>query len=76
MTEFAEYEDLDGLALAELVRKGDVTASELVETAIARIERYNPRLNAVVYPLFARARAQARAAADLPDGPFRGVPFL
>lgn len=74
MTAFPEYENLDGLGLAELVRTGDVSAMELVETAIARIERYNPRLNAVIYPLFERARTQAKS--ELPDGPFRGVPFL
>jgi len=65
----------DATALAELVRRGRVTPLELVDTAITRIERVNPQLNAVIAPLFDKARAQARAH-DLPDGPFRGVPFL
>jgi Amidase len=49
--------------------------SEAVEAAIARIEALNPRLNAVITPLFEQAREQA-ARPDLPDGPFRGVPVL
>lgn len=69
-----EYSDYDGLGLAELVRKKQVTPAELVEAAIERIERHNPTLNAVVFKGYDDARRQA--AADLPDGPFRGVPFL
>ena len=65
---------LDATAQAELVRSGAVSAPELVEGAIERIERLNPELNAVIHELFDRARAEA--AGDLPDGPFRGVPFL
>jgi amidase len=66
--------DLDATAQADLVRKGDVTAAELVDAAIARIERANPELNAVIIPLFDKARAQARGKVE--PGPFRGVPFL
>jgi amidase len=47
---------------------------ELVDAAIARIERFDPALNAVIHRRFERARSEA--VADLPDGPFRGVPFL
>ncbi len=65
---------LDATAQAELVRKGDVSAVELVEAAISRIEKVNPDLNAVITPLFEKARAQA--ASKLEPGPFRGVPFL
>jgi len=64
----------DGLGLAELVRTGQVSPSELVEEAIRRIERLNPALNAVVLPMYDQARAAARGR--LPDGPFTGVPFL
>ncbi|MBM3660566.1 MAG: amidase [Actinobacteria bacterium] len=70
----SELEWLDATALADLVRRGEVTPSELVEDAIARIEARNPSLNAVIIPLFEKARAAA--AGTLPDGPFRGVPFL
>jgi amidase len=65
---------LDATAQAELVRRGDLTPRELVDAAIARLERLNLQLNAVIHPALERARAAA--AAPLPDGPFRGVPFL
>ncbi len=64
---------LDGLAQAELVRRKEVTARELVEAAIARIERINPQINAVVTPLY--ERGLERAGATL-DGPLAGVPYL
>ncbi len=60
----AEYTDYDGLGLAELVRKGEVSPEELVEESIRRIERHNPTLNAVVYEAFDEARRSA--ASDLP----------
>ena len=66
---------LDAVAQAELVARRDATPTELVEAAIARIERVNPRLNAVIHPLFEKALAAA-ASPELPPGPFRGVPFL
>jgi amidase len=65
---------LDATAQAELVRSGDASPKELVEAAIARIEAVNPKLDAVIRTRFDAARAEA--AGDLPDGPFRGVPFL
>ncbi len=65
---------LDATAQAELVRRGDVGATDLVEAAIGRIEAVNPRLDAVIRTRFDQARAEA--AGDLPDGPFRGVPIL
>jgi amidase len=66
---------LDATAQAEMVRRGDAQPRELVDAAIARIEALNPALNAVIHPLFDKARAQATAD-GLPAGPFRGVPFL
>jgi amidase len=65
---------LDATAQADLVRAKEVSPAELVGEAIMRIEKLNPQLNAVIHELFDRARAEA--AGDLPDGPFRGVPFL
>ena len=65
---------LDATAQADLVRRGDASATELVEAAIARIEAVNPQLDAVIRTRFDKARAEA--AGDLPDGPFRGVPIL
>ena len=64
----------DALALADLVRRREVTPAELVEACIAAVERLNPQLNAVVTPMFEQARAAAAGA--LPDGPFSGVPFF
>ena len=71
---FSDYGKHDGLGLAELVRKKKVSPAELVEEAISRIETYNPKLNAVVHKLYDRARTAAKG--KLPDGPFKGVPFL
>jgi amidase len=71
---FGEYSDHDGLALADLVRRKEVSPSELVEAAIERIEKLDGQLNAVVYKAWEEARATA--SAPLPDGPFRGVPLL
>ncbi len=73
MTGFAEYEHYDALGLAALIRSGEVTAAEVLEAAIERIDERNPALNAVVLRLDESARA--RAADPLP-GPFSGVPFL
>lgn len=64
---------LDATAQAKLVRGGEVSPIELVEDTIRRIERLDPHLNAVVIPLFEKARAEAGTA---PDGPFKGVPYL
>ena len=65
---------MDATAQAELVRQGLISPLELVEAAIARIEKVNPEINAVIHERFDKARAEA--VGELPDGPFRGVPFL
>jgi amidase len=64
----------DATAQADLVRRGKVQALELVDASISRIESLNPWLNAVITQMFDVARAAARG--PLPEGPFRGVPFL
>jgi amidase len=74
METFKEYDQYDGLGLAGLIRKKEISAEAVCETAIARIEALNPKLNAVVTPMYDHARAAIRRG--LPDGPFRGVPFL
>ena len=71
---FAEYSEYDGLGLAGLVRQRKVSAPELVEAAIERIERHNPSINAVVHKAYDEARAVAKG--PLPEGPFTGAPFL
>jgi len=71
---FKEYSQFDGLGLADLVRRRQVSAEDLVDSAIDAIERLNPKLNCVVQVL--RDVAMAEIAKNLPYGPFRGVPFL
>jgi amidase len=66
---------LDATALAERVRRRETSPLELVDAAIARIERVNPKLNAVITERFEKARAEATSP-DLPKGPFHGVPLL
>jgi amidase len=72
---FDDLAFLDATAQAELVRRRAVSPRELIDAAIGRIERTNPALNAVITTRFEQARAEAAAPA-LPNGPFRGVPFL
>ena len=69
-----ELARLDATAQAELVRNGEATPAELAEAAIARIEAVNGELNAVIHPLSEEGLEAARG--ELPDGPFKGVPFL
>jgi Asp-tRNA(Asn)/Glu-tRNA(Gln) amidotransferase A subunit family amidase len=74
MSGFADFERYDALGLADLVRRGKVKPAELLEAAIERVEARNPAVNAVVMKLYDYGR---KAIADgLPDGPFRGVPYL
>ena len=73
MTGFKEYDDFDAFGLAELIKKGEVSAIELLEESIARTEKVNPRINAVIRPMFDIARARAK---QVVEGPFAGVPFF
>jgi len=74
MPNVSNYSNYDGLGLAELVRNGEVTPKELLEDAYAAIDAINPELNGVVCRI--PDLAQAEIAAGLPNGPFKGVPFL
>jgi amidase len=74
MTTFPEFHKYDGLGLAELVRTKQISPTELIEEAISRIEAHNPKINAVIYRMYDQARKVAQG--KLPDGPFKGVPFL
>lgn len=68
-----DYLRHDALGLAELLARGEVSAAELLEAAIARAGQVNPRINALVIPMFEQARDRARGPLS---GPFAGVPFL
>lgn len=74
MTLSQEFERHDGLGLAALVRRREVTPAELLEATLSRIEAWNPSLNAVVHVMADAARRDIDAG--LPEGPFTGVPFL
>jgi len=71
---FPEYEQFDGLGLADLIRRKEVTASDVLEAGIERIEQRNAALNAVIWKTYDRARARINRKAV--EGPFGGVPFL
>ncbi|MEZ5502914.1 MAG: amidase [Halioglobus sp.] len=69
-----EYQQCDATALAGLIRNGEVSADEVLQTCIALIEELNPALNAVIHKLYDDARS--RLGALPPDAPFAGVPLL
>jgi amidase len=74
MSGFSDYDQFDGLGLAELVAKREVSADELLEEAISRTEKVNGEINAVVHKHYDEAKSAI--ASGLPEGPFTGVPFL
>ena len=74
MGAFAEYEQYDGVGLANLIRNGEIKAVDVREEAISRAEALNPNINAIITPLYEYAR---KASEVLPvNGSFSGVPFL
>ena len=75
MTSSTELAWLDATDQARMVAAREVSALELVDAAIKRVERLDPQLNAVIHPRFEQARAEA-SSADLPAGRFRGVPMV
>ena len=68
------YRTHDALGLAGLVRTGAATPDELLDAALAMVDAVNPLYNAVVTRFESAARDAIRAG--LPEGPFRGVPFI
>lgn len=71
---YTDYARFDAIGLADLVRRREVSAGELTEAALARMDEVNPHINAVIHRYDGKARACA--AGELPEGPFQGVPFL
>jgi len=70
-----DYLAHDATALAARVRAGEVSAAELLEHALARLGRVQPRLNALARSMAGEARAQLAGVAGRPDGPLAGVPL-
>lgn len=78
MTQELAY--LDATMLADRLRRGELSAVEAADAAIARIERLDGPINAVVVRRFEQARDEARRAdavraAGRPQGPLHGVPI-
>jgi amidase len=74
-----EYDKLDALGLVELVRKRQVSRAELLEAAIERAERINPKINAIITPLYEQARQEISATSNHETArllPFAGLPLL
>src|SRR5215472_13951866 len=71
---FDEYRKHDAVSLAGLMARREVSAKEVLETAIARAEQINPAINAIVHKQYEQARRAV--AAGLPEGPLKGVPYL
>jgi amidase len=71
---FKEYGEYDALGLAELVRTGAVSPKELLDAALAVANERNPNINAIIHRFDERAYRQIEQG--LPDGPFKGVPFV
>ena len=74
MISLKDYTAHDGLGLAELVARKEVTPDELGAAAFEAVAKVNPRINAVLHTIPKEAAAEIRAG--LPRGPFTGVPFL
>ena len=74
MAAFSDYESYDAVGLAELVRRGETNAEELLDAAVERVEARNEAVNAVTNKLYDYGRQAI--AAGLPDGPLKGVPYL
>lgn len=70
---FKEYGQYDGIGLADLVKRREVSAEDLIDSALDAIERLNPDINCVPQVLHQHALKELKAK---PIGPFAGVPFL
>ena len=57
MVSFTQYRAHDGLGFAELVRSRQVSAAELLSSAIEAAERINPTINALSQKLYDEGRA-------------------
>lgn len=74
MAAFADYHRYDATSLAQLIAGKQVKATEILDAALERVEKLNPKLNAVTHRMDDEARATLKRG--VPQGPFSGVPFL
>ena len=74
MSGFEEYGKHDAVSLAALVNSGEISETELLDESLSRMRAIQPKLNAITCDMEPFARAVI--AAGVPDGPFRGVPFM
>ena len=72
--ELTEYAHYDGLGLAQLVRKKEITAAELARLALAGVRALNPKLNAVIETYDERIETIGNKLRL--EAPFCGVPFF
>jgi amidase len=71
---FSQYREYDGLGIANLVRRREVAAHEVLEAAIDAAESINPHVNALSQKLYDLGHAAVSQVN--PTAPFAGVPFL
>lgn len=71
---FKEYTDYDAMGLAELIKTGQVSPVEVLESAIAQIEKFNPKINAVIYKMYEYGKEEVKKVKN--SQPLAGVPFL
>ena len=62
---FEEYRKHDAISLAGLIAKGEISAKEVLETAIARAEKVNPAINAIVHKQYEKARKAVAPGLDV-----------
>lgn len=74
MRVFPEYDQYDGIGLAKLIKDGEIGSIEVCEEAIRRAEKLNPKINAIITPMYDFARDACKHPQR--DAPFGGVPFL
>ena len=71
---FSEYINYDALGLVNLIRKKEITPSEIIDISLRAIEQINPKINAIIGNL--EKETEDALKRNNPNKPFSGVPFL
>ena len=69
-----EYDQYDAIGLADLIKKGEISAREAVGSAIERIEELDKKINSVVLKMYDHAKGKIDQTSKA--SPLFGVPFL